>query len=49
MYLASDPRSVLGRRICVYGWGGKTVLAGAIGRALGLRVIEIDRIAWEPN
>ena len=49
MYLDSDPRSVLGRRICVYGWGGKTILAAAIGRALGLRVVELDAISWAPN
>ena len=49
MYLDSDTRSVLGRRICVYGWGGKTALAREIGAALELPVVEINAISWAPN
>ena len=39
----------LGRRICIYGRGGKTSLSRAIGDLTGLPVIELDSIFWLPN
>lgn len=39
----------LGRRICVYGYGGKTATAKLVGEILRLPVIELDAIFWQPN
>ncbi len=39
----------LGRRICIYGRGGKTSLSRALGERTGLPVIELDAIFWLPN
>lgn len=39
----------LGRRICIYGRGGKTSLSRALGDLTGLPVIELDAIFWMPN
>lgn len=39
----------LGRRICIYGRGGKTSLSRAIGDCTGLPIIELDSIYWLPN
>ena len=39
----------LGRRICIYGRGGKTSLSCALGSLTGLPVIELDAIFWLPN
>ena len=39
----------LGRRICIYGRGGKTSLSRALGDLTGLSVIELDAIFWLPN
>ncbi len=39
----------LGRRICIYGRGGKTSLSRALGHLTGLPVIELDTIFWLPN
>ena len=39
----------LGRRICIYGRGGKTSLSRALGHLTGLPVIELDAIFWLPN
>ena len=42
-------RVALGERILVWGGGGKTTLALALGRKLGRPVIELDAIQWLPN
>jgi adenylate kinase family enzyme len=39
----------LGRRIAIYGGGGKTSLADALARKLGIRHISLDAIQWRPN
>lgn len=39
----------LGKRISVYGHGGKTTLSTALGDHTGLTVIELDAISWLPN
>ena len=39
----------LGRRICIYGRGGKTSLSRALGDLTGLPVIELDAVFWLPN
>ena len=39
----------LGRRICVYGRGGKTSLSRALGGLTGIPVIELDAVFWLPN
>ena len=39
----------LGRRICIYGRGGKTLLSRALGDLTGLPVIELDAVFWLPN
>lgn len=39
----------LGRRICVYGRGGKTSISRALGDITGLPVIELDAVFWLPN
>ena len=45
-----EPDAVkLGRRICIYGRGGKTSLSRALGERTGLPVIELDAIFWLPN
>ena len=45
-----EPDAVkLGRRICIYGRGGKTSLSRALGDRTGLPVIELDAIFWLPN
>ncbi len=46
---SSVPGLSLGRRICVYGHGGKTTLSAALGDHTGLPVIELDAISWLPN
>ena len=43
------PAGIIGRRICVYGIGGKTSLSRALGAAKGLPVIEMDAFHWLPN
>lgn len=45
-----EPDAVnLGRRICIYGRGGKTSLSRALGHRTGLPVIELDAMFWLPN
>ena len=39
----------LGRRICIYGRGGKTSLSRALGDRTGLPIIELDSIFWLPS
>ncbi len=39
----------LGRRVLVWGGGGKTTLAGKLGLKLGLPVVELDAIFWLPD
>ena len=39
----------LGRRICIYGRGGKASLSRALGDLTGLPVIELDAVFWLPN
>ena len=39
----------LGRRICIYGRGGKTSLSRALADLTNLPVIELDAIFWMPN
>ncbi len=39
----------LGRRICLYGRGGKTSLSRALGDLTGMPVIELDAVFWLPN
>jgi len=39
----------LGRRILVWGGGGKSTLARALGRKLGMPVIELDALSWLPD
>ena len=39
----------LGRRIAIFGGGGKTSLADAIARKLGIRNIELDAIQHGPD
>ncbi len=48
-FLSAVPGLSLGRRICVYGHGGKTTLSAALGDHTGLQVIELDAISWLPN
>ncbi len=45
----SSQRFKLGRRICIYGRGGKTSLSRALGDLTGLPVIELDAVFWLPN
>jgi adenylate kinase family enzyme len=48
--LPSDPAvPPLGRKILVWGGGGKTALACALGEKLRLPVIELDAIFWLPE
>jgi adenylate kinase family enzyme len=39
----------LGRRILVWGGGGKSTLARALGRKLEMPVIELDALSWLPD
>lgn len=41
--------TTLGRRIAIYGGGGKTSLADALARKLGIRHIELDAIQHGPD
>ncbi|NQW18721.1 MAG: hypothetical protein HQ478_14710 [Chloroflexi bacterium] len=41
--------SLLGRRILLWGGGGKTTLSRALGENLGYPVIELDALYWLPN
>ena len=47
----SDEEPVLGRRIVVYGntGSGKSTLARDLAASLGLSVIELDAISWQPD
>ena len=45
----SSQRFKLGRRICIYGRGGKTSLSRALGDLTGFPVIELDAVFWLPN
>lgn len=45
-----DPNAgPLGRRILLWGGGGKTMLSVALGDKLNLPVVELDAINWIPN
>ena len=45
----AKPAATIGKRICVYGIGGKTSLSRALGTAKGLPVIEMDAFHWLPD
>ncbi len=45
----SSQRFKLGRRICIYGRGGKTSLSRTLGDLTGLPVIELDAVFWLPS
>lgn len=44
-----DTAGRLGRRILLWGGGGKTTLSNALGEKLNLPVVELDAIQWLPN
>lgn len=48
-FRSSIPQLALGRRICIYGHGGKTTLSNALGKLTNLPVIELDAIFWMPH
>lgn len=42
-------KTSLGKRIAIFGSGGKTTLASALARKMDVPHIELDAIAWLPN